>query len=395
MNAAANIPPPDGWPPELRLLVAHLRLALGTGTAADHERSRQPADWTAWLRWVERHRVGSFLHHRLPAAARAGLPEPVAAELRTMAVLNVQRALARTGELLRLAAEWERAGRRVIAFKGPVLARQLYGEAGLRAAGDLDLLVAPADAAAASAALRGDGYRRTYPDFELTPLQWEKFLRLQHELNHHHAGRGITVELQWRLEELPPVAFDELWRARGSVNLAGQSLATLPAEISALHLFAHGARHGWASLFWLLDIALLLPAAGPGLWAVACRLRLTRPLLQGVTLAGQLFGVTPPDDLREPLARADADGPLLAEARRRISLPEVRQAGLGPVFRDTLYAFRLQETWRGRLGLIQPRLLSPQNWKRWPLPDRWFWLYYPASPVLWMWRRLRGRNSGE
>ncbi|MFM8469217.1 MAG: nucleotidyltransferase family protein, partial [Limisphaerales bacterium] len=201
--------------------------------------------------------------------------------------------------------------------------------------------------------------------------------------------RGITVELQWRLEGLPALTFEELWRARGTLDVACQPLPTLPGDVNALYLFAHGARHGWASLFWLLDIALLLPAVGPGLWAAAGRLRLTRPLLQGVALAGQLLGVAPPDDLREPLARADANGPLLAEARRRISQPEVRPIGLGPVFRDTLYAFRLQETWRGRASLVQPRLLSPQNWKLWPLPDRWFWLYYPASPVLWAWRRLR------
>jgi len=392
VKSADCIPLPTDWPPELRLLVAHLRLALGTGAPADLEPARQPVDWAAWLRWVERHRVGSFLHHRLPPAVRASLPEPAAAGLRTQALLNAQRALARTGELLRLAAQCERAGLRVIAFKGPVLARQLYGEAGLRAAGDLDLLVSPADAATASAGLRAAGYQRTYPDFELTALQWKKFLQLQHELNHHHAGRGITVELQWRLEGLPALTFEQQWRARGMLEVAGQSLATLPGDVNALYLFAHGARHAWASLFWLLDIALLLPASGPDLWAAARRLRVTLPLRQGVALAEQLLGVAPPEDLRELLARVDADDPLLAEARCRISQPDTRQRGVGHVFRDTRYAFRLQETWRGKLDLIQPRLLSPQNWKLWSLPDRWFWLYYPASPVLWVWRRIRGGN---
>lgn len=398
VNAPANIHWPDAWPAELRLLVVHLRMALGTATAADQELSRQPVDWDTWLRWVERHRVGSFLFRRLPPSAQARLPEAVARKLRDIGVHNAQRALARTGELLRLAAQLERDGLRVIAFKGPVLSQDLYGDAGVRSAGDLDLLVSPADTLKASAVLQSAGYQRTYPDFELTALQWRKYLRLQHELNHHHPQRGITVELQWRLEGLA-LEFEDLWRARGSLGLAGQSLATLPWEANALFLFAHGARHGWSSLFWLLDVALVLQAdkssSARGLWSTAQRMQVTKPLMQGVALANQLLGVALPEGLAGQLEREGGNGGLVAEALRRISRPDTQQRSTGDVFRDTLYSFRLQETWRGKLSLVQPRLLSPQNWKLWRLPDRWFWLYYPASPALWVWRRLRGGNSSK
>lgn len=388
MKVYANNTWPAAWPAELRLLVVYLRMALGTATAIDHHLASQPVDWAAWLRWVERHRVGSFLHHRLPPAVRASLPESAAAGLRTQAVLNAQRALARTGELLRLTSQLERDGIRVMAFKGPVLSQQLFGETGLRPAGDLDLLVSPADVATASAVLQGQGYQRTFPDFELTALQWRKFLNLQHEVNHRHPERGVTVELQWRLEGMPDQDFEELWKARRSVSLAGQSLAVMPELLEQVFLFVHGARHGWQSLFWLLDVALLLqnlpPEQEAALVAAARRFGATKALAQGAVLAWELFGVAVPTDCE----RVGLSHSLVVTARRRLAT-EGRASSWRATMADTAYQLRLQDDWRGRFSLVQPRLLSPQNWKWYPLPDRWFWLYYPAAPLLWVWRQLR------
>jgi hypothetical protein len=105
--------------------------------------------------------------------------------------------------------------------------------------------------------------------------------------------------------------------------------------------------------------------------------------------------VTLPEELAGALKREGKDDALVAEALRRISKPNAQQRGVDELLLDSLYTFRLQETWRGRLNLIQPRLLSPQNWKIWPLPDRWFWLYYPACLALWAWRRLRVGNLNK
>lgn len=388
VDSLASNPWPENWPPEVRLLVIHLRIALGTATAADNDLASQPVDWDAWLRWVERHRVGAFLHHRLPSEARTGLPEAITQQLRTRGFHNARLALARSAELLRLVKHLEQAGVRVLTFKGPALAQQLYGEIGLRSAGDLDLLVAPADVARASAALGAAGYRRTYPDFELTAFQWSKFLKIQHEVNHRHPERGVTVELQWRLEGMPDHEFGELWQARRSVSVAGQSLAVMPELVEQVFLFVHGARHGWQALFWLLDAALLLrkltTAQGAALAAAARRFGATKALTQGAILARELFGVAVP-------AECEAAGEthsLIVTARRRMTSGG-QASSWRDILADTAYQFRLQDNWRGRFSLVQPRLLSPQNWKWYPLPDRWFWVYYPAAPLLWVWRRLR------
>ncbi len=390
MSTTAKDSAPEGWPVELRLLVAQLRMALGTAGQADPVLLKAPMDWDAWLRWVQRHRVGSFLQHRLPPGGRASLPPTVAAKLRAIGLANAQQGLARAAELARITSILEGHGIRSLAFKGPLLSVQLHGEAGVRHAGDLDLLLAAEDVPRADAALRDAGYRRAYPDFELTPFQWRKFLDLHHEVSLLHVQRGITVELQWRLEGLPDTPFEALWQARVPVALAGRSLMTLPAELGALYLFAHGAKHGWLALCWLLDVAVLLQdprVAKAGWWPAAQRLRLTRPLLQGAALAASLLNVPLPAELANELAQEHSIHGLVGEALQRMAKERAIEPGVGATLRDTVYQFRLQESWRGRLALVQPRLLSSDNWKLFPLPDRWFWLYYPASPFLWAWRR--------
>lgn len=382
------------WPVELRFLAACLRLALGT-----EARAVPPApdfDWDAWLGWVARHRVGGFLHRRLPPAARDLLPPTVASRLRDLGMAAAQRALANTGELVRLASLFEARGIRTIGLKGVLLAQQLYGESGVRHAGDIDLLVAAGDIAAADLLLANAGYRRTYPDFEPTPLQWRQFLRIEHELGHVHAKTGMRVELQWRLEGLPDIPFDRLWQPRGQTALAGQTLAALPDDINALFLFAHGAKHGWASFFWLIDVALLLQHCDENravaLLKDAQTLATTRPLLQGAALAGELLGVGLPAVLKEQLDQRSDIRALTTEAGRRLRRPGAARESPSELLRDTAYRIDLQETWLARWHLIRRRLSSPQNWKEFPLPDRWFWVYYPASPLLWIWRRLRSQR---
>ena len=381
------------WPAELRLIVAQLRLALGSGTEADREFTTQPVDWAAWRRWVERHRVGAFLHHRLSAERRAAFPAEAAAGLRELALDTARRSLARTGELARLAGQFERAGIQLLSVKGPALANRLYGGAGLRHAGDLDLLVAPEAARRADALMRDAGYHRAYPDFELSPLQWQKYLALRHELKFTRGDLGLLAEVQWRLEGLPRLQFADLWERRVASELAGARLALLPEPENALYLFVHGARHAWSALFWLVDIALLLasiaPAEAEALLASAGELGARRALLQGAALARDLLGASLPAAWEAAIAGTPQVGWLVHEARRRMALSQSQPSRVAELFRRTGYALRLPDAGPLQVGSLGPRLLSPVNWKVLPLPDQWFWLYYPAAPLLWVWRRLR------
>lgn len=376
------------WPAELRVLVRLLRVALRTAPA---EVAVWPADvnTTAFNACMDRHRVGPFLHQRLPAEARAALPEAVRHRLAVSARLNARRALMRVGELARLVQLLEGHGIPVTSVKGPLLARQLYGDLGARHSGDLDLLLAPAHAGRADQLLRAAGYSRSAPDFELTPRQLGKYLEVRHEFEYFSADGRNRLELMWRLGNHAPLT--QTGDAPHHCELGGRRIAVLAPETEALYLLLHGARHGWFRLFWLLDMALLLQGRDldwPRLARRAGELRMERPLWQGVWLAGELFGMRLPEVFSAPPPDEPVLRRLVDDACRHILLsPDELKSGAAHWWM-TGYLLRLQSSMWARWRVLQPRYVAPADWKTLPLPDRWFALYYVLWPLLWLKRRL-------
>ena len=381
------------WPPELRALVQLLRVALGTA-GADGFRWPDGVDSAAFGESPTRHRVGAFLQHCLGGDVRAALPAPVREQLTETARRTARLALGRSAELVRIARLFGRAGIPFLSVKGPLLARSIYGDVGGRHAGDLDLLIAPDNLAQADAVLRAAGCRRSQPDFDLTPRQWREYQRLRHEFEYFNDTTGVRIEVEWRLEGLGRQAFDEWLKVGTRETLGGIELARLPAETEALYLFVHGAGHEWFRLFWLVDVARLLLHGGVD-WhqvmrtARACGVEPS--LWQGARLVETLFAIPVPEPLRVPTAHASRVNWLVHSALRRMSRAEAAQSGLRELLRQTRYQLRLRRVWSEKAAVLRPRLMSPANWKMVPLPDRWFALYYPLAPLLWLRRRMRRR----
>lgn len=396
MIAAAPIVTPwpasaDTWPPELRALVQLLRLALGTAPAGDF---RWPPGLAAaaFGACVARHRVGAYLHHRLPGDVRAALPVPVREQFTASAQRTARLALVRSAELVRLARRFGAAGIPFLSVKGPLLAQALHGDVGVRHAGDLDLLIAPERLADADAVLRAAGCRRSQPDFELTPRQWREYQRLKHEFEYFNDPTGVRIEVEWRLEGLGRQAFDEWLQAGARETLGGVELARLPATTEALYLFVHGAGHEWFRLFWLVDVARLLLRGGvdwPQVMRTAWAGGVEASVWQGARLVEVLFGVPVPEPVSVPAACAARVNWLVHSALRHMSLAGADQPGLWELLRQTRYQLRLRRGCSEKAAVLRPRLMSPANWKMLPLPDRWFALYYLAAPLLWLRRRMR------
>lgn len=382
----------ESFPPELRLLLGLLRAALGTA-----ELPPPPAatDWTRFLALVVRHRVGAFLHARVGKRIAPDYPAHVTDRLAAIADATLQRALDHAAEQIRLVRALTDEGIGVLAVKGLVLGQQLYHGLGRRHVGDIDLLVRRRDAERADAVLQKDaGLRRTRPGFALTPRQTRAYLQVKPEFEYQRSAPAIRIELLWRLEGLPPAATDDAWARAVPAQIGGHPVRTLAPDVNALYLLQHGARHAWFRLFWLVDAALLLRDPAIDWRPLAGRARglgVERSVLQGAALAQELLGVATPAAL-DPPARARATiAALAAEARRQIAREPQRDEPVGEWFRQTAYRLRLPRSARARLAVIAPHLFSPLNWQTWPLPDRCFLLYYPASPLLWLWRRL-GRS---
>ena len=152
--------------PEMRLVLACSRASIREEESSQIEKlSHGPIDWKAFIKLVARHRVYPLVYRNLSRHVGNGVPKDVLISLRNRFEKNTRRGLELTAELVRLIKLFEQDGIAVMALKGPALALQVYGDLGLRHAGDLDLLVHPDYVKLADQLLHQCGYERQNPDF--------------------------------------------------------------------------------------------------------------------------------------------------------------------------------------------------------------------------------------
>jgi hypothetical protein len=332
-------------------------------------------DWNQLMQLAARNAVMPFLVRTL----KGYVPSTVEERLRALEIAHVSHAMNLCGELLRILDALERAGVRVMPFKGPVLAHQLYRNLVLRQFADLDLLVQPSDLSAASEVLVQLGYKGE----PMTPLQRASLLRHGHCLQLARTP-GYVVELHWRITgPVHPIALDleGLWARAQSLSFAGRPvLAPTPGDLLAA-LCAHGAKHAWERLGWICDIAALVRLVPEGEWndvlASAEQRGHLRVVLWGLQLAHALLEAPLPAAVHERLLR-DARVAQLTDA------VEARLFG-APVSkgRRHLLAYGAWQGWRNRLALLTGGLLStgPADWNSMRLSERLHWLHAALRPI--------------
>lgn len=238
-----------------------LCLAARTTLAPDDEREllellRGPFDWERL--WAQGH-----LHEVLPLLAttirrierQIAVPAPWMARAQRRLYATMVRNTTLADELLRVLAAFRQAGVEGLPVKGLVLAETLYGSLALRSLGDLDVLVRPADLAAARAALGALGYtQESEPGFENAhhPFHDPPYYR-------QAAGGQICLELHWglwasRFYRLGP---DALWTRSVMARIHAADIRILSPEDTLLHLAIHRSRSA-LRLRFVCDIAELL-----------------------------------------------------------------------------------------------------------------------------------------
>jgi hypothetical protein len=234
------------WEPEA--LEAARRLATQT-----------QLDWSALLRVAEEERLGPLLYR---AVRRHNLVPPAVAEaLRASRFTSAVRDRLLRRELSTILDRLSAQGVDVLLLKGAALVQTVYGGAGLRPMGDLDLLVRQANVRPALRVLTEHGYRRVgaevRPDADLA---YESQLMLAKAGPVH-----FVVEVHWSLFDVPyyqrvlPMAW--FWQTTLAIQIGNSPARVLGPEAQILHLCGHlVVQHGDAParLLWLHDVAEVL-----------------------------------------------------------------------------------------------------------------------------------------
>jgi len=276
---------------ELRVLLA------ACAAPADAAASRLPLDGIDWRRLAtlaQRHRVRPQLAAGLAGEKR--MPASLADRLHRQCRAVAQRNLLLTGRLLGIVSALGGEGIACIPYKGPALARHLYGDIGRREFEDLDILLRPADVVRAVETLRHAGFS---PDLPFTPRRAAAYLRVEREC-HLTADDGTAVELHWAVTPRYfafPLSAEPLWERSSADQLLGRQVRRLDWADLLLVLCAHGATHRWGRLQWICDVDRLV-CLGQVDWSrvleTACRTGGRRMLLLGLLLARRLLSTPLP-----------------------------------------------------------------------------------------------------
>jgi Uncharacterised nucleotidyltransferase len=290
--------------PEWSLLLATCSASPPTNANRILPLLRKPLQWPVLLQLADRHGVVPLLHQALVVVEDQVPPEQMH-WLKERYRTNIHKSLFLTRELIRILDCFDSVAIEVMPYKGVTLAETTYGDMALRQSGDIDMLIRPNDVTRAKDALRELGY---VPQLKLSPAEENAYLISGYESAFDSSlGRNL-LELQWALQPrfyAVDADMHEMFRRGVTVSVGGRRLKTLSSEDLLLVLSVHAAKHVWARLVWLCDIARVMGA--PNLnwsWILdqSKALGIMRILSVTLLLTKQMLKVEAPKALDEVIA---------------------------------------------------------------------------------------------
>ncbi len=364
LSAAASRP--------LDLLCAAVRARV-TGGGFDPA-TIAPEERAAFLDLAERHRVAPLFQALLPPDAPA----------RARAI----RSLAAVATLHRLLDAMHAASIPVLAWKGPALAVQAWGDPAARTFHDLDLVVPPSQVEAARRVVLALGWR---PRHAMTAAQERAIFAGLGASEFVGEAEPPLLELHWAFSArryAGRLDVDGVLTRATNVAIGGR-LVPVPSLADTLALLAqHASKHGWSALEDLAVFAALAQREPRALVAAHARAHAVggaRALRLGAALMARALDLALPAELAEAVGR-DATLPRLVETVEALWV-RGETAWRPPLSWDLAWTERPLD----RARLLARATFDPtlQEWTALPLPDALLPLYPVLRPFRRLWSALR------
>ncbi len=378
-------------PQELKLIIELMKEGNEEYLKENSEVLTSGVNWNHFIDLVFHHRLHPLMNAKLKLLDKHNIPAAVFTSMNVAYKKN-------TFQMLHLSAEMQRVNQifddnqiRLLFLKGPVLAQELYGDISLRTSSDLDFLVPIEDLEASEALLSKLGYEKDdYIQTVLSDWRWR-----HHHVTYIHPVKGTKLEIHWRLHPGPGAeqTFDELWKRKIQSTPTAHPVYLLGKEDLFLFLTAHGARHGWSRLRWLIDIHQLVVQ---GLeWTkihnLLKRYHIVQIGGQAIILSTELLNARVPKEVNKRF-RTDRTKKLAQAAIYYLeSMIHLHSEPLPEEVSEyhKRHLFSLMSFKQKALFILSFMYPYPEDAKTLPLPKSLHFLYFPLRPFLWAWRKLK------
>jgi hypothetical protein len=372
-------------PIELELLLACARPQLTEETAARVTRlAEEVCDWDKLIRLSLRHKVMPLLFRRLNTLCPQAAPPHVLERLRELFYQNAARNHFLLDELRHLAVSFAAEEIPLIAYKGPLLAQEAYGDVALRQFNDLDVMVHPKDMQRVSHILRQRGYA---PQWNLTRAQETAYLRGDCERLFALKDGQVFLDVHWAVVRnyfALKLDYESFWRRAKFVSLAETPISSFAPEDLLIILSVHASKDLWTRLIWICDIAAIISDGAEPDWQrvlnEAESSGAQRMLLLGLKLAQDMLSVTLPAEVSRKILADTMIETLAREVRLRLFQTDARPANS---LTESLFHLKAHERLSDRARYLSRYLTTtnPADWNFVSLPDSLFFLYYLVRPL--------------
>lgn len=387
--------------PEIHFILCCCWIAADQDAIADMaEAADRVTDWDAVFTLSARQRLLPLVYKNIRTYLADRAPESCLARFKAAYLANTGKNLTYVAFLLRTIDLLEQHDIRVLPFKGPALAQDVYGDAALRVFVDLDLLIRRDDALKAWRILRDNGYQ---PELNLEDEQKKKYVAAEDDQSFVLADKAINIELHWELSGRylsSPLTFEAIAAEMEPLVLGDRDVLKLKREFLLLYLCVHGCKDGWNSLEQVYLIAEIIRQSSAFDWSRLDRLAdhwTCRTMVRvGIAMALRLFAVRVPIEMARQIEKDDraarvADGIIERLLDPADSLSDNSFEGR---FSRMHLAVRDSFVEQLRYALKLAFMPTKKEWLYFPLPARWSFLHYLLRPYRLLRAGIKG-SSGQ
>ncbi len=277
-------------------------------------------------------------------------------------------------------------------LKGPFTSYKIFGDLSSKHSRDIDLFIDESQLTECISVLESLGYclHSSYKQFY--QKQKKTFRKNNNQIVFFHKKKKIQLEIHWRLfanKYYFASSFKEQIENKQTIDITSESVDLFSDEYLLIYLCAHSAKHKWALLYWLFEIAAYTyknDFEWNRVLEMSQNLNVERPLVQGIFLCNHFFNLPIPDVLK---AYAEGDSQFKGLVKSAINEiyslhGESERSRFMENLNKLIYKLRLSKSLRYKAASF--RWISTKDFELIKIPESLFFLYFCFRPLFWLWR---------